>query len=77
MTKKKWDKENLVIACRNNYSYAGVARDLGIKPQGSNYRTIKKYIKEYSIDISHFDQGKSMKKYFSENPDKSRPGKKE
>lgn len=37
-----------------SHTYADVCRRLGWKPQGGNYRYVKKYIKELELDISHF-----------------------
>lgn len=54
MSKRKWSKEQLEIAVKNNLSIAGVCRDLGLRPIGGNYKTIKFFIKEYNFDISHF-----------------------
>ena len=54
MEKTKISKElleNIIIDC---FSIADVCRKLKLKPQGSNYRTIKKYIKDFNLDISHF-----------------------
>lgn len=41
-------------AIDNNVSIAGVCRELGIRPIGGNYKTIKKLINTHNIDISHF-----------------------
>ncbi len=54
MSQKRYDKEKLEIAIKNSYSISGVLRYLGIIPAGGNYRTVKKYIKEWNLDISHF-----------------------
>lgn len=50
----KYTKEELTSAISSSFSIAEVCRKLGIAPYGSNYRTIHKLIKEYSIDTSHF-----------------------
>lgn len=47
-------KEDYENAAKVSLSYAGMCRCLGISPRGGNYATIKKKIKEYNIDISHF-----------------------
>lgn len=36
-----------------NLSYVGVLRELGLKPAGSNYDTVKRKIKELKLDTSH------------------------
>lgn len=41
-------------AAQNSFSIAQMCYELGIKPIGGNYQTIKNKIKEYNIDISHF-----------------------
>ena len=50
----KYDKQWLEETCKECYSYAEVLRRKGIKPSGGNYEILKKKIKEYEIDISHF-----------------------
>lgn len=49
-----YNKENLIEIVKNSYSISDVARGLGLKPMGSNFNTIRKYINLYNIDISHF-----------------------
>lgn len=49
----KWTKETLGNAIKSSVSFAEALRKLGLKPLGANYSTIKKYIKEWNIDISH------------------------
>ena len=49
-----YNKENLIEIVKNSYSISDVARSLGLKPMGSNFNTIRKYIDLYNIDISHF-----------------------
>lgn len=51
---KKFTKEDYENAAKVSLSYAGMCRYLGISPRGGNYATLKKKIKEYGIDISHF-----------------------
>lgn len=41
-------------AVSSSISIADVCRKLGIRPVGSNYKTVKKKIYEYNIDTSHF-----------------------
>ena len=54
MSKRKWSKEQLEEAIKNNVSIAGVCRDLRLRPVGGNYKTIKSFIMEYALDASHF-----------------------
>lgn len=56
-------KEECEEAAKNSYSISGMCRALGWNPVGS-YRTVKKYIELYNIDISHF----TGKKYWKEDP---------
>lgn len=37
-----------------SYTYADICRKIGWKPQGGNYKVVKKYIKELNLDTSHF-----------------------
>lgn len=50
----KRTKEEYEEAIKNAQSIAEALRNLGIKDRGGNYRIIKKAIKEYNIDTSHF-----------------------
>ena len=64
----KFTKEDYENAAKVSLSYAGMCRYLGIAAKGGNYATIKKKIKEYDIDISHFTgQGWNVKDCL--NPD--------
>ena len=54
MKKKVFDLEKVKELVKNNLSIAGVLRGLEIKPEGGNYRSIKKFIKDNNIDTSHF-----------------------
>lgn len=54
MVKINYSKELLQQVIAKSYSIADVCRELGLKPVGGNYRTIKKKCQEYDIDISHF-----------------------
>ncbi len=48
-------KENLEKLCKESYSLAEVLRKLGLSDKsGGNYSNLRKYIKTYKIDISHF-----------------------
>ncbi len=56
--KRSWSKENLICAIGNSETIADVLRKLNISVRPGNYRTIKRAIGVYAIDISHFT-GKS------------------
>ena len=51
---KKYTKEWLEELCKNSYSYAEVLRKAGRAQGGGAQETLKKKIKEFQIDISHF-----------------------
>ena len=59
MAKYDWSKERLENAIKISTSYSETLRNLEIPTQGNNADTLKKYIKEYNLDISHFTFGKS------------------
>lgn len=50
----KYTKELIQNICRESSSYRQCLNKLGLKEAGGNYACIKKKIKEYNIDISHF-----------------------
>lgn len=54
MNKRLWTKECLEKAIRESRSYRQVLCKIGLKEAGGNYVQLKKYIKEYNFDISHF-----------------------
>ena len=54
MRKVKYSIDDVRKAVAENKSIAGVLRQLGLRPIGGNYRTIKKIISVNSIDSSHF-----------------------
>jgi len=61
----KYEKEKLKKIVEESLSIADVCRKLNIRPIGGNYKTIKKYIKIYEIDNSHFTgQGWNVGKRF-------------
>lgn len=52
--KRLWTEEQLRISARNSTSYGQLLRGIGLRYAGGNYAQIRRYIKELSIDISHF-----------------------
>jgi len=65
---RKYTKELLEEHTKNNFSIAGVLRDLKLKQSGGNHYHISNRIKEYDIDISHFTgQGWSKGKKHNRN----------
>lgn len=65
MSKRKWTDKDFILAVSESLSYAQVINKLGLRVAGSNYEMVKRKIKEYNLDISHFiGQGwNSGKKY--------------
>lgn len=68
-----YTKEELQKAVSLSYSVANALKQLGLKPVGGNYGTVKRKIKEHSIDISHFtgqgwNKGKVYKRYCKSIP---------
>jgi len=50
----KWSKEQLIQAVEESKSIRQVIIKLGLRPAGGNYVQVKKYIKQYALDASHF-----------------------
>lgn len=57
----EYTEENLKKLCKDSYSYAEVLRKSGRAVAGGAYETLKKKIKEYNVDVSHFS-GQGWKK---------------
>ena len=65
MKLKKYTYEQLVHAIQTSISYREVLIALNVIPAGGNYKTLKKAIDYFSLDISHFKhkghfKGKSL-----------------
>lgn len=54
MVKYNWEKSVVEDAVNKSSSYSDALRKLGVKLSGNNGKTLKRKIKEYKIDISHF-----------------------
>lgn len=52
--KTTWRKEQLEEAVKKNYSIRAVLKEINLKPTGGNYKSIKRHIKNYEFDTSHF-----------------------
>lgn len=61
------DSNKLSEIIKNSLSYRQVLSKLGIAPAGGNYTSLKKRIKKYNIDISHFT-GQSWNKGINFGP---------
>lgn len=67
--KCKWTKKDLEKAVQNSTSYRQVIFVLGLVPAGGNYTQVKRYIKQYNLDVSHFlGQGWNRGLMFKPNP---------
>ena len=54
MTKVKYTKELLEEKVKECYSFAELCRQLGLCPEGSNPKTLRKKMNEFNVDYSHF-----------------------
>jgi len=54
MKKRRWAIEQLRSAVKTSKSIRQVLSKIGLVKAGGNYAQIKKYLKEYKIDTSHF-----------------------
>ena len=54
MKKVHYTKELLEENVKDCYSFAELCRRLGLKPEGSNPKTVRKKMDEFGIDYSHF-----------------------
>ena len=66
MIRIKYTKELLETNVKDCYSFAELCRRLGLKPAGSNPKTLRKKMDEFGVDYSHFT-GKAWNKN-PENP---------
>ncbi|MCH7604572.1 HNH endonuclease [Patescibacteria group bacterium] len=61
MRKRSWTVEQLKEAVRSSRSYRQVLGKLGLREAGGNYAQVKKYIKEFNLNIGHL-KGKGWNK---------------
>lgn len=54
MRKVNYTKELLEEKVKDCYSFAELCRKLGLKPEGSNPKTVRKKMDEFGVDYSHF-----------------------
>ena len=54
MKKVNYTKELLERTTKDCYSFAELCRRLGLKPEGSNPKTVRKKMDEFKVDYSHF-----------------------
>jgi len=64
------EKENLEKIIKISNSLAETLKNLGKRAAGGNFKTLRKYIDKYGIDISHFNpeqiRREKLKKYLTE-----------
>jgi hypothetical protein len=76
MKLRKYTQSQLREAIRTSSSYAQTLSKLGVAPYGGNYHVLRRAIKHFSLDISHFtgqlwNKGKTagprqpLQKYFN------------
>ena len=56
MKKRSWSVKQLEKAVKTSFSYRQILAKLSLRPAGGNYEQIKKYIKEYRLNIKHFSK---------------------
>lgn len=64
MKKRTWTEKQLRMAANTSRSIRQILKKLGLKQAGGNYSQIKKYLKEYQINIKHL-KGRGWKKGLS------------
>lgn len=76
MKKYNWSKENIQQAVNKTKCWFDCLRELNIPAKGCNWRTLKKKVQEYDIDVSHFNykyakthNGKHNKKLLNNRTD--------
>lgn len=51
---KEYSDNQFIDAVKNNKSIAGALRTLGLRPVGGNYLTVKRKLKLFNLDTSHW-----------------------
>lgn len=70
MNLHKYSEKELKIAAKESFSYRQTLIKLGVKPFGGNYDVLRKAIKYFNVDISHFKgQGWNKGKTFQPKRD--------
>ncbi|MBI4919767.1 HNH endonuclease [Candidatus Azambacteria bacterium] len=54
MKRRSWTEKQLKNAVKNSFSYRQVLTKLNLREAGGNYAQIKRYIREFELDIKHF-----------------------
>ena len=53
MRKKKWTRQQLILATAQSRSIRQILHKLDLKPAGGNYDQIKKYLEIYNVKTNH------------------------
>lgn len=56
----RYSREEVEEKAKKNISWTGLMADLGIRFVGSNILTVKKLIKFYNVDVSHFNLSQAL-----------------
>lgn len=51
---RKWTTQQMSKAIRENISYSGVLKQLGMRTAGGNFQTIRNFAKKHEISLDHF-----------------------
>lgn len=62
LVKSIWEEDKVKESVLNSCSLSQTLIKLGLVPRGANFRTLKKYIDKYSVDVSHFAPHRSTRK---------------
>lgn len=54
MKSRSWSNEQLIAAVASSISISETLKKLGLSPKGGNYNTVHKYVKQLSLDTSHW-----------------------
>ena len=54
MSKPTWTKEQFINAVKNNFSIAGVLKELNLNIAGAGYKTVKLYVEKFQLNTSHW-----------------------
>lgn len=67
----KWNDEQLKVAVRGSTNISDVLRLLGLRVAGGNHRSIRYWIDELGLDISHFSNEKQLSSLAKNRPKKT------
>lgn len=67
--KNRYEKEMFIEIVKESNNLSDVCRNINLKPYYGNRETVKKYIDEYGIDVSHFKFNNNYIKFNKKNTD--------